>query len=118
MIKTKENDEWTGSRFADAFFDTSKICAGATQSCTPSSFPENLKSKLNLYISEGIAFYNIRTNSLHFRTAQSIDSQANILFTRRYDNLSDYQKVSNAFSSDGNSDFRNDFLKSNSMEIF
>lgn len=82
MIRTKENDEWTGSRFADAIFDTSKIRAGATQSCTPPPFPENLKSKIDSYISEGIVFYNIRTNSLHFRTAQSIDSQANILFTR------------------------------------
>ena len=111
MIRTKENDEWSGSRFADAIFDTSKIRAGATQSCTPPPFPENLKSKIDYYISEGVVFYNIRTNSLHFRTAQSIDSQANILFTRRYNNISDYQKVSNAFSSEGNCDFRNDFFE-------
>lgn len=117
MIRTRKNDEWTGSRFADAIFDTSKIRAGATQSSTPPPFPENLKSKIDSYISEGIVFYNIRTNSLHFKTAQSIDSQANILFTRRYDNISDYQKVSNAFSSEGNFDFRNDFLKFNSMNI-
>lgn len=111
MIRTRRNDEWTGSRFADAIFDTSKIRAGATQSSTPPPFPENLKSKIDSYISEGIVFYNIRTNSLHFKTAQSIDSQANILFTRRYDNISDYQKVSNAFSSEGNFDFRNDFFE-------
>lgn len=111
MIRTRKNDEWTGSRFADAIFDTSKIRAGATQSSTPPPFPENLKSKIDSYISEGIVFYNIRTNSLHFKTAQSIDSQANILFTRRYDNISDYQKVSNAFSSEGNFDFRNDFFE-------
>lgn len=111
MIRTKENDEWTGSRFADAIFDTSKIRAGATQSCTPPPFPENLKSKIDSYISEGIVFYNIRTNSLHFRTAQSIDSQANILFTRRHDNVSDYQNVLGAFSSEGNCDFRNDFFE-------
>lgn len=111
MIRTRRNNEWTGSRFADAIFDTSKIRAGATQSCTPPPFPENLKSKIDSYISEGIVFYNIRTNSLHFKTAQSIDSQANILFTRRYDNISDYQKVSSIFSSEGNFDFRNDFFE-------
>lgn len=111
MIRTRRNNEWTGSQFADAIFDTSKIRAGATQSCTPPPFPENLKSKIDSYISEGIVFYNIRTNSLHFKTAQSIDSQANILFTRRYDNISDYQKVSSIFSSEGNFDFRNDFFE-------
>ena len=111
MVRTSSlSNDWTGSRFADAIFDTGKIRAGASHSSAPPPFPENLKSKIDSYISEGIVFYNIRTNSLHFRTAQSIDSQANILFTRRYDKISDYQKISNVFSSDGNFDFRNDFF--------
>ena len=111
MVRTSSlSNDWTGSRFADAIFDTGKIRAGASHSSAQPPFPENLKSKIDSYISEGIVFYNIRTNSLHFRTAQSIDSQANILFTRRYDKISDYQKISNVFSSDGNFDFRNDFF--------
>lgn len=111
MVRTSSiNNEWTGSRFADVIFDTSKICAGAAQTGTPPPFPENLKSKIDSYISEGIVYYNIRTNSLHFRTAQSIDSQANILFTRRHDRVSEYCNVSNAFSSEGNFDFKNDLF--------
>lgn len=111
MVRTSSlSNDWTDSWFADAIFDTDKIRAGVSHSNTPPPFPENLKSKIDSYISEGIVYYNIRTNSLHFRTAQSIDSQANILFTRKYDKISDYQKISNVFSSDGNFDFRNDFF--------
>lgn len=114
MIKvghSGKSQTWLGSLFADTIFDTSKICAGTDKTENPPVFPENLKSKIDYYISEGIAYYNIRTNSLHFRTARPVDSLANILFTRKYETIHEYQECAKRFPAENYDDFRNDFFE-------
>lgn len=114
MIKvghSGQEKKWAGSLFADTMFDTCKICAGADKTENPPTFPENLKNKIDYYISEGLVYYNIRTNSLHFRTARAVDSMANILFVRKYDKIHDYQNCAKRFPAKGEDDFKNDFFE-------
>lgn len=114
MIKVGHSGQerkWTGSLFADAIFETGKICAGTDKTENPPTFPENLKSMIDYYISEGLVYYNIRTNSLHFRTARSVDSKANILFVRKYDKIDAYQECAEKFPTNGEDDFKNDFFE-------
>lgn len=114
MIKvghSSQDKKWAGSLFADTMFDTSKIYAGTDKTENPPTFPENLKTKIDYYISEGLVYYNIRTNSLHFRTARPVDSMANILFLRKHNKIDDYQECAKRFPANGEDDFKNDFFK-------
>lgn len=109
----RKDVQYNNSLFADIIFKTyQKAYASQEQGDNTPLLPDDLCARIDKYISEGIVFYNIRTNSLHFRTAQSKDTQANMLFERKYDLISDYLNDVNRFSNDYTQidDFQNDFF--------
>lgn len=117
MIKLKQDlrkdSQYNNSLFADIIFKTDQKVYTSQEQCdnTP-LLPDDLCARIDKYISEGIVFYNIRTNSLHFRTAQSKDTQTNMLFERKYNLIHQYLSDVNRFSGDYTKidDFRNDFF--------
>lgn len=112
----RKDSLYINSLFADCIFQTDKkVSVGHEQDDNIPQLPDDFYTHIDKYISEGIAFYNIRTNSLHFRTPQSIDSQANRLFERKYDDIKLYLDDVSRFSGDYTDvdDFRNDFFAVN-----
>lgn len=110
----RKDFQYNNSLFADIIFKTDqKVYASQEQDDDMPLLPDDLCARIDKYISEGIVFYNIRTNSLHFRTAQSKDTQANMLFERKHDLIQEYLGDVNRFSNDYTQidDFQNDFFE-------
>lgn len=115
LLKQDKRKEfkYCNSLFADVIFNTNiEVYIGREQDENTPQLPDDLYTHLDKYISEGIVFYNIRTNSLHFLTSQQRDSQANMLFVRRHNSVQKYLSCINRFSDDYSEldDFKNDFF--------
>lgn len=105
--------QYDNSSFADSIFNTiPKVYTGQELNSRSPKLPDDTYTHIDRYISEGVVYYNIRTNSLHFRTEESIDSQANMLFTRKHDSVQQYLDDVARFSDDYSrlDDFKNDFF--------
>lgn len=109
----REDFRYNNSLFADIIFKTTQkgYVSQEPENNIP-QLPNDLFTHIDRYISEGIVFYNIRTNALHFRTKQSIDSQGNMLFVRKYDKIHEYLNDVARFSDNyfKLDDFKNDFF--------
>lgn len=109
----RKDFQYNNSLFADIIFKTDqKVYTSQEQDDNMPSLPDDLCAHIDKYISEGIVFYNIRSNSLHFRTVQAIDTQANMLFERKHNFIYEYLNDVNRLSDDYTKidDFRNDFF--------
>lgn len=121
MIKSRvdkrEEFAWSNSSFSDILFDTrNNVKMEYEPQCKYPQLPNDLRTHLDRYISDEIVYYNIRTNSLHFRTGEVLDSQSNRLFERKHDSFNDYSTEMSEFSRTTHyekqfDDFRNDFFE-------
>lgn len=86
----REKNQYDDNLFTNFIFKTNEEIFKQQQNDNILQLPDDFSEHIDKYISDGIVFYNIRTNSLHFRTKESIDSQANILYTRKKDDINEY----------------------------
>lgn len=76
--------------FSRTMFDLKEKRCGRFPGSIYDSLPADIEKNVDELICEEAIYYSNRTNSLHFRTRDSVSDSRNILFKRKFDSISEY----------------------------
>lgn len=88
--RLKDPDQYMNSTFCDYMFNTHEIKL-IPDDHRPVILPNDLKTRLDMYLGKDIVYYNNRTNALHIRRSiDESDDQSNMLYFRKHDFINKY----------------------------